>query len=58
MAPGRPPGAVSTLEGSSGAMADAQVGEQIGEDPALQLAGGGEKRSWHLSSGEDGRGGT
>ena len=36
-------GAVSTPEGSSGAMAtevrvDAQVREQIGEDPALQLA--------------------
>jgi len=26
---------------------DAQVREQIGEDPALQLAGRGEKRSGH-----------
>ena len=44
MAPGPPPRAVSTPEGSSGAMAatavrvDTQVREQIGEDPALQLA--------------------
>ena len=52
MAPNPPLGAVSTPEGSSGAMAtevrvDAQVREQIGEDPALQLAGRGEKRSRH-----------
>ena len=53
MAPNPPLGAVGTPEGSSGAMAttevcvDAQVREQIGEDPAMQLAGRGEKRSWH-----------
>ena len=53
MAPNPPLGAISTPEGSSGAMAttavrvDARVREQIGEDPALQLAGRGEKRSWH-----------
>jgi hypothetical protein len=53
MAPNPPLGAVSTPEGSSGAMAatavrvDARVREQIGEDPALQLAGRGEKRSKH-----------
>ena len=53
MAPNPPLGAVSTPEGSSGAMtamavrADARVREQIGDDPALQLAGRGEKRSRH-----------
>ena len=53
MAPSPPPRAVSTPEGSSGAMAttavraDAQVHDQIGEDPALQLAGRGETRSGH-----------
>jgi hypothetical protein len=45
MAPSPPPRAISTPEGSSGAMAitvvrvDAQVREQVGEDPALQLDG-------------------
>ncbi len=61
MAPSRPPRAISTPEGSSGAMATpavrvgARVREQIGDDPALQMAGRGEERSRHLSSGEDGR---